>query len=78
MKTERMEAFLESSKSYQENGYFLSSYIYQKFQSVQRPEHYSEQAVQELMARLEEETEHTVHVAVEKDQGRSFRTSSRS
>ena len=69
MKTEKDGSFFWNlPKSYQENGYFLSSYIYQKFQSVQKPEHYSEQAVQELMARLEEETEHAVHVAAEKDQ----------
>lgn len=73
MKTEKDGSFFWNlPKSYQENGYFLSSYIYQKFQSVQKPEHYSEQAVQELMARLEEETEHTVHVAAEKDQGQKL------
>ena len=73
MKTEKDGSFFWNlPKSYQENGYFLSSYIYQKFQSVQKPEHYSEQAVQELMARLEEETEHTVHVAAEKDRGQKL------
>ena len=73
MKTEKDGSFFWNlPKSYQEKGYFLSSYIYQKFQSVQKPEHYSEQAVQELMARLEEETENTVHVAAEKDQGQKL------
>ena len=68
MKTEKDGSFFWNlPKSYQENGYFLSSYIYQKFQSVQKPEHYSEQAVQELMTRLEEETENTVHVTAKKD-----------
>ena len=60
MKTEKDGSFFWNlPKSYQENGYFLSSYIYQKFQVVQKPEHYSEQAVQNLMAELEE-TEHAV------------------
>lgn len=69
MKTEKDGSFFWNlPKSYQENGYFLSSYIYQKFQSVQKPEHYSEQAVQELMTRLEEETENAVHVTAKKDQ----------
>ena len=69
MKTEKDGSFFWNlPKSYQENGYFLSSYIYQKFQSVQKPEHYSERAVQELMTRLEEETENTVHVTAKKDQ----------
>ena len=69
MKTEKDGSFFWNlPKSYQENGYFLSSYIYQKFQSVQKPEHYSERAVQELMTRLEEETEHAVHVAAENEQ----------
>lgn len=61
MKTEKDGSFFWNlPKSYQENGYFLSSYIYQKFQSVQKPEHYSGQTVQELMTRLEEETENTI------------------
>ena len=60
MKTEKDGSFFWNlPKSYQENGYLLSSYIYQKFQVVQKPEHYSEQAVQNLMAELEE-TEHAV------------------
>ena len=69
MKTEKDGSFFWNlPKSYQENGYFLSSYIYQKFQSVQKPEHYSEQAVQGLMTQMEEEMEHAVHAAAEKDQ----------
>ena len=65
MKTEKDGSFFWNlPKSYQENGYFLSSYIYQKFQVVQKPEHYSEQAVQELMARLEE-TENAMRVSAD-------------
>lgn len=65
MKTEKDGSFFWNlPKSYQENGYFLSSYIYQKFQVVQKPEHYSEQAVQNLMAELEE-TEHAVSVSAD-------------
>lgn len=58
MKTEKDGSFFWNlPKSYQQNGYFLSSYIYQKFQVVQKPEHYSEQAVEELTAQLSKEEE---------------------